>query len=149
MSLIRFYRLNIWLPLVVPAALIASLHVLMKDFGAPAPAGPFRFVFGVLQYSLQMGGIPYALLALWATWEVGDQEEAGVRRLMYLSPLLMVAVFAVWCIVIGLISGHMRQWIAVAALGSAIILPLGYTYVGLTVFMRHLFKRRLTAPSFS
>jgi hypothetical protein len=86
--------------------------------------------------SLIWGGLPYAALALWATWWVGGRAESEIRRLMFRAPLLMVAVFAPLTLVPGLVVDAPGPMAAVALLGSVVILLLGYAYVGLTVVVR-------------
>lgn len=131
MSICTIYRVCIWLPVLVPAALIAvatTLNLRLSD-------GVF---WEVLAYSLFYGGVPYAVLAAWATWWVGGRPEAAIRRLMFRAPLLMVAVFVPVALVVGFAVGVPGPFAAVAVLGTAIILPLGYAYVGLAVLLRHL-----------
>ena len=66
----------------------------------------------ILLYSLVYGGIPYAALAAWATWWVA--------------------------LVAGLATAALQPFLAVAVLGAAVTLPLGYVCVGLAVLLRHL-----------
>ena len=137
MSVQGFYRACIWLPLVVPYVCFGA----SRAVGVSPPDGPLALE--VLFYSLVVGGIPYSVLALWATWWVGGRPEASIRRLMFFAPLLMIALFAVLALAIGIGVGQVRGFSAVAALGSAIILVLGYAYVALTVTIRALLGRRL------
>ena len=135
-SIYTIYRACIWLPIAVPAVLILVANV----FGLRLAAGPL--VGEVLAYSLIWGGLPYAVLAAWATWWVGGQPEAKIRRLMFRAPLLMVAVFLTLALVAGLIlsTGYglevLRVYTLVALLGAVVIMLLGYAYVGVAVFLR-------------
>jgi len=36
----------------------------------------------------------------------------------------------------GVVTGHVQQYAAPAILGTAVIIPLGYTYVGLAALLR-------------
>ena len=137
MSIYVVYRTCIWLPILVPAALIlvANAFSLRLSDGV---------AWEVLAYSLLYGGVPYAALAMWATWWVGGRAEAEIRRLMFRAPLLMVAVFVPIAVVTGIVVGAPGPWVAVAVLGSIIILPLGYGYVGLTVLLRRSFGPRIS-----
>jgi len=129
MSIYTVYRACIWLPVLVPAAVIAlakALDLRLSD----------GIVGEVLGYSLLYGGIPYAVLAAWASWWIGGRPESSIRRLMLRAPLLMVAVFVPTALVVGLVVGAAEPFAGVALLGAAVIIPLGYAYVGLAVLLR-------------
>ena len=129
MSIYTIYRICIWLPIIVPAALI----LVVNAFGLRLAAG---VVGETITYSLIWGGLPYAALALWATWWVGGRPEAQIRRLMFRAPLLMVAVFVPLALLLGLVAGALGPFVGVALLGAAVIMLLGYAYVGVAVFLR-------------
>ena len=129
MSIYTIYRVCIWLPVLVPAALMAVANALNLRLSAGV-------LWEVLAYSLIYGGVPYAALAAWATWWVGGRPEVAIRRLMFRAPLLMAAVFAPVALVVGFAVGEPGPFTAVALLGCVIILPLGYAYVGLAVLLR-------------
>ena len=135
MSIHTFYRLCIWLPILVPAVLIVSARALMFRLAS----GPVIFEF--LAYSLLYGGLPYSVVAAVATWWVGTKDEGQIRHVMYRAPLLMMAVFVPWALILGLIAGAMGPFAAVAGLGAIVILLLGYGYVALTVVLRYAFTR--------
>jgi len=138
MSIHVIYRASVWLPIVVPAVLIAVVNA----FGLPLAAG---VVGEVLAYSLLYGGIPYAALAMWATWWIGGRPESEIRRLMFRAPLLMVALFVPLALGAGLMVGQLVPFTAVAVLGTVVILILGYAYVGLAVLLREGLGPRPTA----
>ena len=129
MSIYTIYRVCIWLPVLVPAALITVANTLNLRLSAGV-------LWEILAYSLLYGGVPYAVLAAWATWWVGGRPEVAIRRLMFRAPLLMAAVFAPMALVVGVVVAAPGPFTAVAVLGSVIILPLGYAYVGLAVLLR-------------
>jgi hypothetical protein len=129
MSIYTIYRGCIWLPILVPAVLI----VVAKAFGLPLAEG---IVAELIAYSLIWGGLPYTVLAAWATWWVGGRPETQIRRLMFRAPLLMVAVFVPLALLAGFAVGALGPFTAVAILGAIVILLLGYAYVGITVFLR-------------
>ena len=135
MSIYTIYRACIWLPIFVPAVfmLIASM------LGLPLSAG---IVGEMIAYSLIWGGLPYTVLAAWATWWVGGRPEAEIRRLMFRAPLLMVAVFVPLALATGLFVGAVGPYTGVALLGAVVILVLGYCYVLLTVLLRHFIGSR-------
>lgn len=136
MSPRRIYGLSIWLPLLVPVAVMAVVNVLIKGFGLPRPAGFFGVVFQVLAYSAVYGGLPYLALAVWGSWWIHSRSEPEIRRVMFFAPLLMVAVFGAACLAMGAAVAQMRVWLGVAVLGISIIIPLGYFYVVLTMVLR-------------
>lgn len=137
MTTTRFYRLCIWLPLLVPALLILLVNVFaLRDM--------VGWVGELVGFSLFYGGIPYVFLALWAMSTIGGRSEAEIRRLMFRAPLLMLAVFVPVALMIGVFVGAPGPWAAVAGLGGATILLLGYFYVGLTLLLRIQIGSRLT-----
>jgi hypothetical protein len=136
MSAHALYRVAIWLPMVVPAGVI----VLFETLDLSLSAG---IVPEVMVYSLVYGGVPYTLLAVWATWWIGGQPEPAVRRLMFRAPLLMVACFVVLALLTGIAVGRPGPFVAVAVLGAAVTIPLGYAYVGLALLLRRCLGPRL------
>ena len=136
MSIYTAYRISIWLPILIPGALV----IWAAAFGVRLPAGPL--VGELLAYSLFYGGLPYTALAIWATWWVGGRSEADIRRLMFRAPVLMAAWFGVLALLLGVAVGSPRLFVVVAVLGSLIILPLGYAYVGLAVLLRRVLGTR-------
>src|SRR5687768_8208086 len=129
MSIHTFYRVCIWLPILVPAVLLVSARVLTLRLAS----GPV--ILELLVYSLVYGGIPYSVLAVVATWWVGRQGEERIRHIMYRAPLLMMAVFVPLSLMTGFAVGTLEPFVAVAVLGSVVILFIGYGYVGLTVLL--------------
>jgi hypothetical protein len=113
----------------VPAAVIAVARAVDR----PLAQG---VLLELLAYSLLYGGLPYAVLAIWATWWIGGRPESEIRRLMFRAPLLMAAVFVTLALVVGIAVGRLGPFVAVAIYGLLIILPLGYAYVGVTVLLR-------------
>lgn len=137
MTPLSIYRLGIWLPLIVPTAVALLVHK------ARVPVPPVMQEVVVIQLSsLLYGGVPYAALALWATWWVGRHSEPEIRRLMFRAPLLMVGVFVAFALVTGFVVGAPRQFAAVAALGAVVIIPLGYAYVAVVMLLRRMLGPR-------
>jgi hypothetical protein len=129
MSTVSIYRLSIWLPILVPAIVI----LVAKMLGLPLAQG---LLWEMLAYSLLYGGLPYAVLAMWATWWVGRHSEVEIRRLMVRAPLLMGSIFVSLTLIIGFAVDAPGPFAAVAVLGLLSILVLGYGYVGLAVLLR-------------
>ena len=134
---LHLYRIGIWLPLVVPIAVILGMNVWLKGLGLPKPSGSVDVVLEMLGWSGILGGPVYLLLATWASEWIRGRAESTVRRLMFIAPLLMVAAFSVISLAMGLATSHVTQWLGVAALGAGVAIPVGYGYVGLTVALRH------------
>ena len=132
----RIYRFSIWLPHIVPVAVIVIMNILLKGLGMPKPSGVVDIALEALAYSAIYGGLPYLLLAAWATWWIRGRSERDIRRVMFLAPLLMVAVFGATCLVMGAVADRMTVWLSVAGLGISIIIPLGYAYVAIAVGLR-------------
>lgn len=135
-SVHTIYRTCIWLPILVPAALI----LVVNAFGVPLAEG---IVLEMIAYSLIWGGLPYAALAAWATWWVGGRPEREIRRLMFRAPLLMVAAFVPLALALGVGVGAVGPFTGVAVLGAVVIVVLGYGYVALTVLLRQLLGARV------
>ena len=131
MSIYTIYRVSIWMPILIPAIVVAAATALSLPLAAAS------IVLEILGYSLFYGGVPYLPLAVWATWWVGGQPEAEIRRMMFRAPLLMVALFAPAALVIGLVVDNLQPMVVVAVLGTIVIIPLGYAYVALAVWLRH------------
>ncbi len=129
MSIYTIYRICIWLPIIVPAALILVVNL----FGLQQAVG---VVGEMIAYSLIWGGLPYAALAVWAMRRIDGRPEADIKRLMFRAPLLMVAIFVPLTLLAGLVAGQFAQFAGVASLGAAVIMLLGYTYVGVTLVLR-------------
>ena len=129
---LTFYRLAIWLPIALPVAVALVVHGIDVGFGS----GPLRKVVQVLLASLLYGGIPYAPLALWATWWIGGRTEPQIMRLVVRAPLLMAAVFAPLSLIAGVVVGAPGPFAAVAVLGAAASIVLGYAYVSLIFLLR-------------
>ena len=133
---LAIYRLSIWLPLLVPAVVIA----VARAFDLSIARG--LLLWEMLAYSLLYGGIPYVVLALWATRGVGSHSEPEIRRLMFRAPLVMGSIFVPLALLAGFVVGAPRPFAAVAVLGLVSILVLGYGYVGVAVLLRRGFGPR-------
>lgn len=132
MSPHAIYRLGIWLPIAIPAAIAGIVHGLDVSVDTPA----LRKIVQIALMSLLYGGIPYALLALWGTWWVGGRPEEEIRRMMFRAPLVMVGVFFVLCLVAGVAVGRPMVFATVGLFGALFIIPLGYAYVTLVLVLR-------------
>jgi len=133
----RFYRISIWLPVLVPLAAGVISAVLIRVLGTPPG------VVGVtLQFvaSLIFFGVPYIPFALLATWWIRKADEYEIRRVMFLMPILMTAVACVLCVVMMMISNRVSLWLEVAVLAATVILLVGYGWVLITLLLRRMIR---------
>lgn len=129
------YRIGIWLPLIVPAAVVAIMNLLdLRPTNVVS-----RKIVQLLAVSLLYGGLPYAILAAWASWWITGRPESEIRRLMFRAPLMMAGMFALTAITVGIGVGRLVPFVATAILGAIVAVPLGYAYVGLVLWLRHAF----------
>ena len=131
-----FYLVAIWMPLLLPALAWAGIAAR----GGGTFAGIGADLGGLLLLSAMLGGAPYSVAALCASWWVvrRAETEARVRRLMLFAPLVVTPVAMLWWTVAfgieeGLVSGAIY-----AAWFTLYLLPIGYLYVLGTVAARAL-----------
>ena len=137
--MLRFYRTAIWAPIALPAIVLGGVRV----FGTPV-WDPLSQLVAALITSLLYGAIPYAALAVWATWRVRILGESQIRRLALRAPLLMVVAFLPYALVIGAL--EKEPWsggLALFGFGALYIVPLGYAYVAATFLARRLLRARI------
>ena len=135
MTVRRFYRLSLALPILVPGSLLLAFYV--APGLAPWLASSTSWMaLGILVYSLLYGGIPYAALALWAAWRFSGESEKEIRRVVVTLPLLM-AIMALLCFTfIAAINGALHRARTLLTVGPAASIVLGYTYVGIVLVAR-------------
>lgn len=85
MSIYAIYRVCIWLPILVPAALILVVNAVGARLAVDVGLVGER-----IAYSLIWGGLPYAVLAAWATWWVRARPEAAITRLQNACKLIQL-----------------------------------------------------------
>jgi hypothetical protein len=135
-----FYRLSIWLPVIVPAIVAFAVRGLGLDL-----TGAAETVFQILMVSLVYGGVPYALIAAWGTWRLGGRSELEIRRLMLLAPFAMAAFYLPFVVIVGSIAGApVRMTFGVGLMGAFLSIPLGFAYVLLVWLLRSALGTRLT-----
>jgi hypothetical protein len=126
------YRVSVWLPLMIPAIVLGVVNGLGIE---PTSTETRKFV-QVMALSLLYGGIPYGVLALWATFWIDGKPEPEIRRLAFRAPFLMAAMFAVAAVCVGLAVGRLSTFLALAVLGAVASVLLGYAYVALVLCVR-------------
>jgi hypothetical protein len=127
LSIQTFYRLSLWLPLLVPALVAVAVHGL----GLP-PLFPIPLLLASLLY----GGLPYAAVAIAGTFWIGRRPEHEILRQANRTPLWMVAAYPPFCVLIGWRSGEIGMPVVLFMTGAVVIVGLGYTYVFLVYAMR-------------
>jgi len=134
--MLRFYRLAMVLPVLVPAGVMAGAYV----FGMPI-SFLLSNVAVVLMASGVLGAIPYTVLALWANRWMQGKTEIEIRRKAIRAPLFMLAAFPPFVFFLTAFTSE-RDWLGDAffglLLGIPAILVLGYAYVGLVFGLRRL-----------
>ena len=131
-SVQTFYRLAVWLPLAVPALVAFMVHGL--GFG---PTGSsLDKVFQIQLMSLAYGGVPYAPIAIWATFWIDSRPERDIRRRALQAPLWMIVTFLMFATYLAIVSGNLIMAAAVFVLGVMGIVALGYFYVVIVFSLR-------------
>jgi hypothetical protein len=131
-AMLRFYRVCIWLPILLPA--IPAIG--FKWFGLSAST-PFGLWLGFFAISL-FGVFPYAVLAVWATWRIGRLSEGRIRALAIKAPFLMLLVFLPFALFVGSHGGGgLVGGLWFFAVGAIWILSFGYCYVGVVQLLAH------------
>jgi hypothetical protein len=130
MTVQTFYRLAVWLPLAIPSfvAFIAHGLGIVAIGGVPG--------VGLLLASLLYGGIPYAPIAIWASFWIDSRPEADIRRRALQAPLWMIVTFAVFCVALAIRGVTLVAAVAVFVLGAIVSLGLGYLYVIIVFALR-------------
>lgn len=138
MNIHTYYRCAVWLPLLVPAATVSVMH-----FGDVRPATSLATkLVQIVVVSGVYGGVPYALLAAYATWWIDGRSEHELRRRALAAPLWMVLLWLAVSAVVGALYGQVETFVGFFCLGTVVILPLGYAYVGLVFVFRTLVCRQ-------
>ena len=127
-----FYRLSLWIPIVLPLAVMLAVHGLDVR---PTGAATAKF-FQIMLISIVYGGIPYGLLAIWATWWIGPRSEPEIRRRALVAPLWLVGVWSLFAMVQSILSGKLEMFVGLVGLGTVFSLILGYGYVALVLALR-------------
>ena len=144
-SVHRFYRFAIWLPIVVAGVTVIGAALV----GLPT-FGPLNLIVVALVSSGLVGAIPYSLLALWASWRIRGKNENEIRRLALRMPVLMLVAFLPFALLMGASDDDaVVGGLFVMAIAIPYILILGYAYVGLVFWLRSIARTRKwisTAP---
>lgn len=132
MTVQTFYRLAVWLPLAIPC--LAALFVHGLRVGPTGTA--FDEVMTLLLASLLYGVVPYAPIALWATFWIDSRTEKEIRRRAVRSPFWMIVSFAAFSAYLAIVSGKLVMAMAVFVFGAIVSIGLGYLYVVIVFSLR-------------
>ena len=136
MSHLTFYRIALWLPVVLPSLIVLDVHVgsrWSESLVGPLVQLPLMmFVFGVPTY---------APLAIWATFWLRGKTRRQVHHMAIRAPWLMVPLFLLLSLYLLLRSGDLVMPAAFFVLGSAVSVVLGYSVVIATLGLEQLLER--------
>jgi hypothetical protein len=147
-SVHRFYRLALLLPILIPAVVMIGAYFV----GLPT-FEPLKSVVTALIASGYVGALPYSLFALWAAWWIRGKSERQIRRLALRAPVLMLLVFTPVAFLMGVSdSDTFGGTLFILLYAVPCILVLGYAYVGVVFWIRRLANTRewistLSAPA--
>jgi hypothetical protein len=137
MTVQTFYRCAVWLPMLLPAIVAIAFHGLGWQ---PVSSAALKFVQLMLM-SGGYGGVPYLVLAGYASWWIGGRSELQIRRRALQAPLWMLLLWLPFAAVLGALSGTIKVFLGLAGLGTVVIIPLGYAYVVIVFLLRRLMGR--------
>jgi hypothetical protein len=130
MSVRTFYRLMLWLPLVI-GGVVAAADTL-----------PPSVLVQLVRASFLYGGLPYAVVALAGTLWIDSRPEAAIRRQALRTPFWMIAAYLPLPILIGVRSGEPAMATIVFVEGAVAIATLGSLYVLAVFSLRAIFYGR-------
>lgn len=125
------------------AAARAGRRAARRSRARPPTFSPLAELVGIIIVSGLYGGIPYLVLAVYATWWIDHRPEPVVRRRALQAPLWMIGLWIMAAAVVGVRSGKLDMFAVLVGLGAAAILVVGYAYVGLVFLLRALLSRFL------
>ena len=132
MTVQGFYQLALWLPLVVPGAVMLATSI-----SGARPAGePWNQLYQLLVGSLLYGGIPYIVAAIAATIWIDRRSEPEIRRLALQSPLWVIAAWIPLVAYMSIRADSLAMFGGLLALGGGAIVVLGYAYVAIVFALR-------------
>jgi hypothetical protein len=137
MTVQRFYRLSLLLPLLLPLPFLATGSTASSALGM------------LLAFSLVYGGIPYAILACGLLFWLHDRDEHEINIMLFLAPWLMMPLQILCVSVAALLPTSTGSTIWEAfSMGLAFGLYLcffvfcfGYVYAALTQVLLWLLRR--------
>ena len=129
--------MSVWIPIVLPV----GVAVAVNGLGVRMTEPPLSKIVQVMLISLIYGGVPYLLVALWATWWIRQRTESEIRRRALSAPLWMIAVWSVFALIPTIASRKIEMFFGLVGLGAVYSIALGYAYVALVLGLRALLGR--------
>ena len=138
----RYYRLAIWLPIIV--ALLSGAMISVLRF---LPTNLYAVIFMVIGWPALagfIGGAPYVIFALCAAVWMRGRSEAEIRRCALWAPLRFLPIF--WLIAPFMYNGGtafgLRDAIEFDASMTLFVLLFGYAYVAAYFQLLIVLRRR-------
>jgi hypothetical protein len=142
----NFYLSALSAPIVLPA--LASLFLMLERVysGTGTEAG----IVYLLVLSLMYGGVPYFIVAAWASWWLVTraEDERAVRRLMFRSPVVVGLITGLaWTIVFAIKDRDIGSGAFLGGMFGLYAIALGYLYVLATLLVRAMVLRLRQLPA--
>lgn len=140
----RIYKFSLLLPIVVPLICLALMTV-ASDI---VPESWTNYLL-VTVISLIFGGIPYAVVAILLLIWMWDEEPRRIRIALFLSPIMMLAVFFPLAFIYTFVSGEYslstltyNNVVYPVVFFTGFILAYGYFYVFVTLIAARLLRKK-------
>jgi len=136
----KVYKLSLALPIILPV--IAALPLVFVNDNSPEPFGFLSGIMAATIFSGLVGGVPYLMLVGLLLWRMHRKTERQIRRLLILSPILLLPIFLIHITVFSLVTSGVQA--TLESFGEVLmfyvpyVLGFGYFYVALvfgTVFL--------------
>jgi hypothetical protein len=95
MSVVRYYKLCLGLPLLLPVLVIAILPLVDKLAGPLTRPSVVQSVVALIVMSPIVGGIPYLLTIIPLLWYGWNRDASWYRNLSFVLPLIYAVVLGV------------------------------------------------------
>jgi hypothetical protein len=142
MGVRAFYRLVVWVPLLIPTLVAVAVHQFHIR-----PVGILQPLTQLLLGSLLLGGLPYGIVALSASvWLIRRRPEHEIRKLAILSPLFTIAAFVPMLAIAMMRNGNPGYGAVVFVFCATCIVGLGYAYVAAAFGLRRLLFGQYDGP---
>jgi ABC-type spermidine/putrescine transport system permease subunit II len=147
MTVERFYQLSAASPLVLPCVLVPTSWLLPSS-SQNAVIDAFQAMTIILAAGAVIGGIPYAVLAVFVLRRFRGRPEAVYRSFSFVAPLIFSGVFFVCAAAVfffGQPESSLRDAASGAIKGATFYavwcLPVGYVYVTFVEVLRWILRR--------
>jgi hypothetical protein len=128
MTLVRYYKFCLGLPLLMPVLVIASFPIVNKLAGPLTRPSVVQSVVALIVMSPIAGGIPYLLTIIPLLWYGWNRDASWYRNLSFVLPLIYAVVLGGSAAVFFAI-GRKDPVLSNALYFAELGLLLGYPYV--------------------